>query len=64
MAEFLAENLYVNLLEEVVDTFRTHLCDELVRIGIGKVIVALKLGENVEVLVFGKQFHLVDAALS
>ena len=65
-AEFLSEGFHIELLEEVVDTFGSHLCDELVGIGVGKVLVALQglAAQDVEIFFLGDEVHLLDPGLA
>ena len=62
LAEFIAELLGVDFLEEIVDSFRTHLGDELVGIGVGKILVSGEFGKHVEVLVLCEEFVLGNIA--
>ena len=64
LAELLRQGDDVDLLEEVVNTLRAHLGDELVRIVIGEVAVLRDAGHDFEVLVLGEEVEFLAAALT
>ena len=63
VAQFVRQCVEVKACQEVVHGLGTHLSDELVGVGVvEELVVGVYLRfENVEVLIFGKQVHLVRA---
>ena len=62
--EAVGKFLYVNLLQQVIDTLCTHLGNELCRIVVRKVVVVRVLVENCQILVLGKEFEFLPVCLS